>query len=71
MRDTNEPCDDGDLHVTTITITRYLAPDGQDIIAHNIQGDPHVAMALGMLALTTDTILREAAGEFDDPDDET
>ena len=58
--------DDGGLTVTTLTITRRITPDGDDQIWHRIDGDHHVTMLLGMLTLTTDTILREAAGELDD-----
>ena len=61
--------DDG-LTVTTITITRYLTPDGHDIIAHRIDGDDNVTMTLGMLALTQDTVLRAAGGEYDEEDED-
>lgn len=57
--------DDG-LTVTTITITRYLTEDGSDIVAYSIDGDENLTMALGMLALTNDTILRQAASEHDE-----
>lgn len=57
--------DDG-LTVTTITITRYLTEDGSDIVAYRIDGDDNLTMALGMLALTNDTILRQAASEHEE-----
>ena len=67
-RQVTDPADG--LTVTTVTITRYLTPDGNDIIAHRVDGDDNVTMLLGMLALTTDTVLRVAAGEFDGEGDE-
>ena len=61
---TNNP-DDGFIFII-ITITRYLTEDGNDIVAYRIDGDDNVMMALGMLALTNDTILRQAASEHDE-----
>ena len=55
--------DDG---LTVTTITRYLTEDGSDIVAYRIDGDDNLTMALGMLALTNDTILRQAASEHDE-----
>lgn len=51
------------VHVTTITITRYLTDDGDDVIAHKVDGDPGVTMLLGMLELTKDSVIRVAMGD--------
>lgn len=51
------------VHVTTITITRYLNTEGDDIVAHRVDGDNSLTMLLGMLELTKDTAIRAAMGE--------
>ena len=60
------PMPDNDLdgvHVTTITITRYLSSDGRDTVAHRVDGDNGLTMILGMLELTKDTVIRVAMGD--------
>lgn len=49
-----------------IEIVRYLTPDGQDIVTSTVSGDAETAViALGMLSMTSDTILHAPDQEDD------
>lgn len=51
----------------TITITHYIASDGDDRVAYELDGDAeHAVTALGLLAMTQDSILHAD----DDGDDQ-
>jgi hypothetical protein len=69
-----EALDDGDLHLGTVEIVRYISAAGQDLVIYrsldSSGADLPLIEALGMLRMTEDGIIRTACGTFPPPTDE-
>lgn len=57
-----------DIAVTTITITRALTTDGDDLTGVTVDGDTTLVALLGLLELAKDTLIRDAMGETPNAD---
>lgn len=51
---------DSDVVLDTLTITRHLDHDGDDIISVSVDGDSGLTMHLGMIDIARDTLYRLA-----------
>ena len=51
---------DSDVVLDTLTITRHLNHDGDDIISVSVDGDSGLTMHLGMIDIARDTLYRMA-----------
>ena len=60
---------DSDVVLDTLTITRHLDHDGDDIISVSVDGDSGLTMHLGMLALTHYTLIRASMTDDLDSDE--
>ena len=66
MNDDPSDIDQG-IVISRMVITRYLAPDGNDSIGLETEGDDSLVSRLGALTLSIDTLLRtNMAGDSDD-----